>query len=92
MEQRYYCPECGDFSSDREYQMTEEGVPDTPVCKSCGTECTSLSDDPRMKELNNLANRLGVARIEYKERIDALTNLAKEVKKDWGNWTPEKND
>jgi hypothetical protein len=84
MAQRYYCPDCGDFSSDREYPKTEEGYPDTPLCKSCGTECSSLTQDPRMKELNSLANKMGVARIEYKKRIDALTVLAKEVKKDWG--------
>ncbi len=84
MAQRYYCPECGDFSSDREQQMTEEGVLNTPVCKSCGSDCTSLSADPRMKKLNALANRLGVARIEYQSSIDDLKNLAIEVKKDWG--------
>jgi len=84
MAQRYYCPDCGDFSSDREYQMTEEGVPATPVCKSCGTDCTSLSSDPRMKKLNALANKMGAARIDYQTSIDDLKNLAIEVKKDWG--------
>ncbi len=92
MEQRHFCPECGDYSSDREYPKTKDGYPDTPVCKSCGTKCTSLSDDPRMGELSILANRVGEARLEYQARINALENLTREVKKDWGNWTPEKND
>lgn len=84
MTQRFYCPDCGDFSSDREYPKTDDGFPDTPLCKSCGTECTSLTDDPRMTELNDLAKRLGVVRIEYKESISAVDTLAQELKDDWG--------
>lgn len=84
MAQRYYCPDCGDFSADREYPLTDDGFPDIPLCKSCGTECTSLTDDPRMTELNDLAKRLGVVRIEYKESISAVDTLAQELKDDWG--------
>lgn len=83
MAERFYCPECGDYSSDREYPETEDGD-DVPLCKSCGTECTGLIDDPRMQELTILANRLGVARLEHQTRINALNTLTNEVKKDWG--------
>lgn len=84
MAKRYYCSDCGDYSADRDYPLTADGYPDTPVCKFCGMKCTGLEDDPRMQELNKRANRLGVARIEYQAAINALTVLAKEVKKDWG--------
>ncbi len=76
----------------RDRNFREDTRDDAPVCKSCGTECTSLSDDPRMGELSILANRLGKARLEYQARINALENLTREVKKDWGNWTHKKND
>jgi len=84
MAERFYCPECGDFSSDREYPKTDDGFPDTPVCKSCGTDCTRLTEDPRMEALNVLAKELGVVRIEYQQRIAAVKNLTNQIKTDWG--------
>lgn len=84
MIQRFYCPECGDYSSDREYPKTADGFQDTPVCKSCGTDCSRLSEDPRMTTLSKLADEMIYARATYQKKITAVTKLTNELKTDWG--------
>lgn len=84
MEHRYYCPECGDFKVDREKSLDADGFRNPILCKSCGTECTGLGEDPRMETLNNLAVEMAGARLNYQERIDAVTKLTAELKTDWG--------
>ena len=84
MAQKYYCSDCGDFSADREYPKTEDGFPDIPLCKSCGTECTDLTNDSRMGDLALLVQKLGKTRLEYESRIQAVNRLADKIKKDWG--------
>jgi len=84
MAHRYYCPDCGDFTTDREYSVDSDGFKNTPVCKSCGTDCSGLGEDPRLEVLNVLVLDLGKTRLEYQKRIGAVKNLTNQIKADWG--------
>jgi len=81
---RYYCSECGDFKVDREITFDDEGFRNPILCKSCGTECTGLGEDPRLEVLNLLVIDLGKSRGVYQKRIAAVKNLTNQIKEDWG--------
>jgi len=84
MAHRYYCSECGDFKSDREISLDDEGFRNPILCKSCGTECTGLGEDPRLEVLNLLVADLVKSRVVYQKRIAAVKNLTTQIKEDWG--------
>lgn len=84
MSERWYCPNCGDYTEDREYRLKDDGFEDDPLCKHCGAECSDLVNDPRMGDLQNLVNELAETRLEYQTRISAVDTLADRIKKDWG--------
>jgi hypothetical protein len=79
----FYCPNCADYSADREGRLSHGGYPLPPLCKHCGAECEDLANEPRMEELANLVKQMGEAREEYRELIEKVQDLTNQIRADY---------
>lgn len=83
MSEVFYCPQCADYDSNREHRMTDEGYPDTPLCKFCGSECDDLANESRMETLADMVKEMGEARETYTDLINRVQELTNEIRKDY---------
>ncbi len=81
--EKYLCPNCVTYLAGRIHSLKPNGFPDTPLCKSCGSECLGSENDDRYADLAELEAELDSARQAFEHAQYKYDTLKAELEEDW---------
>jgi hypothetical protein len=78
-----YCPNCADYTMDRDYDLLDGDLYETVTCIICHAECERIENDERLETLGKLALERDDAEEEYKQALYNYTMLEDEIKSNY---------